>query len=351
VATVSSQTIRQVIDASRMKTNIAVVVTSISPPNEALRTLAGGCAAHGFRFVVVGDAKSPADFQLDGCDFFDLKKQAETGFRFAEVCPTGTYARKNIGYLISARAGCEVIKETDDDNIPYEKFWAIGETVQSIPTLFEGGWVNVYRYFSNADIWPRGLPLDAARLDPPALESLANMDSNCPIQQGLSDNDPDVDAIYRIACTLPQFFNDARPVALGSNSWCPFNSQNTTWRREAFPLMYLPSSCSMRMTDIWRSFVAQRIAWSNDWKVLFHGPTVRQERNRHDLLNDLRDELPGYLNNRLFCEELEKLLLRPGLEHLGENLRLCYEKLISMKLIDRKELTLIDAWLTDLKML
>lgn len=332
-----------------MKIDSAVVVTSISPPNEALRALASGCAAHGFSFVVVGDSKSPADFQIDGCDFFDLKRQAETGFRFAELCPTGSYARKNIGYLISARAGDEVIKETDDDNLPYEKFWAIGDTAQSVPTLSDGGWVNVYRYFSNADIWPRGFPLDYARVDPPALGSLADKDSHCPIQQGLCDNDPDVDAIYRIACTLPQFFQNAGLIALGNSSWCPFNSQNTTWRREAFPLMYLPSSCSMRMIDIWRSFVAQRIAWSNNWKVLFHGPTVRQDRNRHDLLRDLRDELPGYLNNRLICEELEKLSLRPGVENLGDNLRLCYEKLISMKLIDQKELNLIDAWLADLE--
>ena len=47
------------------------------------------------------------------------------------------------------------------------------------------------------------------------------------------------------------------------------------------------------MTDIWRSFVAQRIAWTNNWSVLFDEPTVWQERNEHDLMRDFRDEVPG----------------------------------------------------------
>ena len=138
-------------------------------------------------------------------------------------------------------------------------------------------------------------------------------------------------------------------MALAEGSWCPFNSQNTTWWRDAFPLMYLPAYCSFRMTDIWRSFVAQRIAWTNNWSVLFHEPTVWQERNEHDLMRDFRDEVPGYLHNKSICEQLGKLSLRSGMENLGENLQVCYEKLVSMELIDRKELELVAAWLDDLE--
>jgi hypothetical protein len=113
--------------------------------------------------------------------------------------------------------------------------------------------------------------------------------------------------------------------------------------------MYLPAYCSFRMTDIWRSFVAQRIAWTNNWSVLFHEPTVWQERNEHDLMRDFRDEVPGYLHNKSICEQLGKLSLRSGMENLGENLQVCYEKLVSMELIDRKELELVAAWLDDLE--
>jgi hypothetical protein len=65
-----------------------------------------------------------------------------------------------------------------------------------------------------------------------------------------------------------------RRVALGAGAWSPFNSQNTAWYPKAYPLLYLPSYCSFRMTDIWRSFVAQRIAWENGWAVLFKSPDV-----------------------------------------------------------------------------
>ena len=131
-------------------------------------------------------------------------------------------------------------------------------------------------------------------------------------------------------------------------SWCPFGSQNTSWQDEAFPLLYLPAYCSFRMTDIWRSFIAQRIGWTNDWGILFHVPTVSQERNQHDLLKDFRDELPGYLHNGEICAALDHLELRSGVENIPDNLRICYDKLVSMKLIDRQEMTLLDTWLDDL---
>ena len=118
--------------------------------------------------------------------------------------------------------------------------------------------------------------------------------------------------------------------------------------RDAFPLLYLPAYCSFRMTDIWRSFVAQRIAWANDWSVLFHAPNVWQERNEHNLMRDFRDEVPGYLHNKEIGDALAKLEVKAGVERLGENLLLCYEQLVRMDLIEKRELELIAAWNKDL---
>jgi hypothetical protein len=182
----------------------------------------------------------------------------------------------------------------------------------------------------------------------PEFESLKLKDADCPIQQGLADENPDVDAIYRLVEELPQSFRNDRRVVLGEGSWCPFNSQNTTWWADAFPLLYLPAYCSFRMTDIWRSFVAQRICWEQGWGVLFHEPTVWQERNEHNLMRDFRDEVPGYLHNAAICEALAGLKLAPGVERLGENLLVCYEKLVEMSLVGPEELPLLAAWLEDL---
>lgn len=332
-----------------MSDKTALIVTSIAAPNAVLKALADGCREHDFRFIVIGDERSPADFQLDNCRFYSLTQQRELEFEFARKCPTRHYARKNIGYLVALKDGAEVLIETDDDNFPEEDFWAERQRRQSVKTATEAGWLNVYRYFTDANIWPRGLPLEQIQAAIPSFESLAHMDVDCPIQQGLANENPDVDAIYRLALPLPQNFRADRRVALASRSWCPFNSQNTSWWRDAFPLLYLPAYCSFRMTDIWRSFIAQRISWTNDWAVLFHEPTVWQERNEHNLMRDFKDEVPGYLNNSAICEALGQLDIKPGVEHLGQNLRLCYEKLVSMDLVGEQELALVDAWLADLR--
>ena len=135
---------------------------------------------------------------------------------------------------------------------------------------------------------------------------------------------------------------------LGGGAWCPFNSQNTTWWADAFPLMYLPAHCSFRMTDIWRGFVAQRIAWENGWSILFHEPTVWQDRNEHNLMRDFEDEIPGYLLNRKIAEKLAKLHLVPGRDHMGENLLICYRALIELGAVGPQELPLIEAWLEEM---
>jgi len=332
-----------------MEENLAVVVTSIAGPTWQLQSLAQGCQERGQEFIVIGDEASPSDFQLDGCRFFSLEAQYKTEFKLARISPTRHYARKNLGYLIATANGATLIVETDDDNIPYEEFWVQRDRHQSAPILTQQGWINVYRYFSAANIWPRGFPLDHIKDEPYPIESLSIRQVDCPIQQGLVNENPDVDAIYRLIAPLPQSFSKGGRLALTQGSWCPFNSQNTSWWREAFPLLYLPAYCSFRMTDIWRSFIAQRIAWTNNWGILFQEANMWQERNEHDLMRDFRDELPGYLHNKSICEALDKLQLRSGVEQLGENLRVCYEKLVSMDLIDRKELDLVEAWLSDLE--
>lgn len=332
-----------------MQENLAVVVTSIAGPILQLQALARGCQESALDFIVIGDEASPADFQLEGCRFFSLKAQNKTEFKLARITPTRHYARKNLGYLIALRDGANVIVETDDDNIPYEQFWDDRRRIQSVPTLADAGWTNIYRYFSDANIWPRGFPLNHIRDELSPFDSVSAVQVDCPIQQGLANENPDVDAIYRLISPGSTTFRSDRRIALAKGSWCPFNSQNTTWWQDAFPLMYLPAYCSFRMTDIWRSFVAQRIAWVNDWALLFHEPNVWQDRNEHDLMRDFRDEVPGYLHNMEISSALDKLELRSGVENTGENLQVCYEKLVSMKLIDPRELDLISAWLEDLK--
>src|SRR6202000_1783728 len=118
-------------------------------------------------------------------------------------------------------------------------------------------------------------------------------------------------------------FHSARCVALARDVWCPFNSQNTAWFPEAYRLMYLPAYCSFRMTDIWRSFVAQAICRVNGWHLAFHQATVSQERHADDLMSDFAQEVTGYLNNEAMIVALAELDLRSGPDAVGDNMLRC----------------------------
>jgi hypothetical protein len=164
----------------------------------------------------------------------------------------------------------------------------------------------------------------------------------------LADENPDVDAIYRLILPLPISFDRKLRMALGADAYCPFNSQNTIFYREAFPLLYLPAYCSFRMTDIWRSFVAQRIAGANDWSVLFREATVRQDRNDHSLMRDFEDEISGYTGNRKIMEVLSQVEVVPGVENIPAAMRACYKALVDGGFVGAEELPLLDAFLEDL---
>jgi hypothetical protein len=313
-----------------------------------MRDLAQGAQALSIPFYVVGDTKSPATFELAGADYYGIARQLETGLGYAGACPTRHYARKNIGYLLAARNGAEVIQETDDDNRPLPGFFDPLPRNREAALLDGQDWINIYSYFTDKHIWPRGYPLDRLQESGPDFQGLRLERVDCPIQQGLADGNPDVDAVFRMVSPMEVEFRRDRTIALGQGAWCPFNSQNTVWFRDAFPLMYLPAHCSFRMTDIWRGLVAQRVAWANGWRILFHPSTVWQDRNPHALMRDFQDEIPGYTQNARIAEALMGLALEPGIPNLGVNLKRCYALLVEMGLVGDAELPLVDLWLEDL---
>ena len=330
-----------------MRHSNTVVVTSISAPTQALKEYARGCQLGGGSLILIGDDASLADFHLEGCDYYDVSRQKTVDLRIAALAPTASYARKNIGYLLAMRARPPYILESDDDNLPLPAFWDSRCKRVVAPRLANAGWVNIYRYFTTQNVWPRGFPLDLIHAEVPDRSQLPEVETVCPIQQGLADGDPDVDAIYRMVMPGEVQFFDHGQVILAEKSRCPFNSQNTAWWPECYQLMYLPATCSMRMTDIWRSFIAQRIAHLNGWGILFESPTVHQARNAHNLMCDFKMETAGYLHNSELVMRLEKLPLRAGAQHIADNMRACYEELVVAGYLGRGELELVDAWLHD----
>lgn len=300
---------------------------------------------NGYNVICIGDEKSPEFYNVSGCRFYSIEDQVDLDFTYTGLCRKNHYARKNIGYLIAIQGQASIVMDTDDDNTPLASFWS-EKTIELQGDLVDGSkWVNVYSYFSDESIWPRGFPLQY--LHKPNDKTFNKATCLCPIQQGLVNGDPDVDAVYRLTKNVPVSFSDRDPVILSSGNWCPFNSQNTTWWPAAFILLYLPSTCSFRMTDIWRSFVAQYCLWPNKWHVGFVKPTMHQARNNHNLLVDFEDEIPGYLHNDEIVSTLLNTKIKAGSKHIAENMYSCYESLVRKGWLQQPEMKLVEAWCTD----
>jgi hypothetical protein len=331
--------------------SFAAVLTTIQEPTSCVLGLVNSLKQSGGSLIVVGDQKGPARFDLPGsepglCDFYSLARQRELPFALASLLPTKHYARKNLGYLLAIRQGATQIYETDDDNMPAPG-WAPYRLEAEAQVVKPRPWMNVYRLYCDELIWPRGFPLDQVT-NPATFEHDAGAPLtpvHAPIQQGLADLAPDVDAVWRLILDRNFQFRPGHSVWLGSGTWCPFNSQNTWWWPAAYPLIYLPSYCSFRMTDIWRSFIAQRCIWEVGGGVLFHAADVIQQRNIHNLMRDFADEVPGYLQNDKIVEILSGLELAGGVAAVGENLLRCYEALTAGQIFPDREMPLVRAWL------
>jgi hypothetical protein len=335
-----------------MNERLLCVVTTIRPPSAATTRLAELIASNPeSEMIVVGDAKGPLEYDLPRTTFFSLERQLALELETTRILPVNHYSRKNVGYLIAIRKGATCIYETDDDNTPLETWEPRSCLIRAQPVQTSHRWENVYRFFSSALIWPRGFPLNQVRNTAAPECSTARLElMEAPIQQGLANGSPDVDAVWRMVLDHEVEFDRHPSIMLPRGVYCPFNSQSTWWWPTAFPLMYLPSYCSFRMTDIWRSFIAQRCLWELGYGLVFHPAEVYQQRNTHNLMSDFEDEVQGYVRNEAIVERLLGLELQDGNGNLQSNLRRCYEALVAEGCFPSDELVLLDAFLNDLSL-
>lgn len=321
-----------------------IVITSIFPPTRAVRDYA---RMRGWRVVVVADRKTPVPWIAANCDLLSVEKQAVASGQLAQLLPWNHYTRKNLGYLHAIACGATEIVDTDDDNIPMEN-WGFPLSAGTHLTTAENlQHINVYRYFTDQAIWPRGLPLSEIRKPAAYLESLTQATSEVKIWQGLADGDPDVDAIYRLTSDRPCTFERKPPIVLGHGTVCAFNSQNTLFHSPVFALLYLPARVTFRFTDILRGLVAQPILWACGYRLGFTQATVVQERNPHDYFEDFRSEVPMYLSG----ENVHRIVsgaIREG-DSVSLNLARAYHALAERSIVPAEELKLVEAWCCDIE--
>ncbi|QWV95068.1 DUF288 domain-containing protein [Geomonas oryzisoli] len=326
-----------------MTKKTSLIITTINEPSVAVKAFS---AIDGLALTVVGDKKTPQAWSCANTTYLPVDAQQQLGYAICRLLPYHHYARKNVGYLHAMKCGAEVIIDTDDDNVPKEGWGFPAFSGDYLQTPRDHGFVNVYSYFTDQHIWPRGFPLNLIRPGGAALPPLATGDIRIGVWQGLADGDPDVDAIYRLVLNKPCTFKEKEPLVLAEGTICPFNSQNTAFAREAFPLLYLPSFVTFRYTDILRGLVAQPIMWRCGLHLGFTQATVVQERNPHDYMQDFVSEIPCYLH----ADEVVEVVcgaLR-GDSSVADNLYLAYDALRRKGIVMEAEMELLSLWLKDL---
>jgi len=323
-----------------------LIITSIAEPTAAVLAYA---AMPDWHVVLVGDRKGPHRVTDPRITFLDIGQQQRSGFAYAAHCPENHYARKNLGYLHAMAQGAEIIAETDDDNLPLAGWGAaVDFSPRAVAQATGGRYFNAYKVFTDEPVWPRGFPLREITNPVGAALGAATGPAEVAVWQELADDDPDVDAIYRLTRGGRVAFRRGERFVLGSGVYCPFNSQNTFWRREAFAALFLPGRVSMRYCDILRGYIAQRLFWTRGLRLGFGPATVRQARNEHDLMRDFADELAMYRDVEAVVVALEAL--RPE-GTMADGLTAAYAALAAAGLVTPAELAAAQAWASDFRRL
>ncbi|XP_021340121.1 uncharacterized protein LOC110441333 [Mizuhopecten yessoensis] len=334
------------------------VVTTIFSPSKAVKyivSLSKWC------LVIVADTKTP----LQGAYLHGLGMNNETSKRIkylslkeqntlypllSETIPVKHFGRKNIGYIYAIHHKAKFIWDFDDDNygiLDIDDFKPDFHLPHvTVCNDAQTQLVNPYPYFGVKETytWPRGFPLQDIK-NKTTLPKLCNSSDSITlgIIQSLANQQPDIDAIYRMTRDAPFDFSATRlshkPFVLPRNTYTPFNAQATLWLAPAFTYMALPISVNGRVSDIWRSYIAQYYLHRKNVCLAFSSPSVIQERNAHNILRDFNAELDLYQKSKQLVDFLVYERFNDKLDFVE-----MYKTLYSRQYLEHLDIQFAEAW-------
>jgi STELLO glycosyltransferases len=298
------------------------VSTTIFKPTDAYKKFIGFTQREkDLCFVIVLDRKTPHPYPAraskrvivltaqiqEKLAASQLSRKKGSILEFVQHIPWNHFGRKVLGYAyVVMQSHSQSIWDFDDDNIvvahkaptapPRSKLWQIQPISSHECSAF-----NPYPMMgcTTEPCWPRGLPLPLIKRKDCSVAKHVRPDAGTEpaIIQSLANHDPDVDAIYRLTQPLP--FNFAQvtdlPVSqtgmlLPAGTYAPFNAQATLWLQKSFWGLMLPITVHGRVSDIWRSYIVQRLLFDTKYRLAFVPALVTQDRNAHNYLGDLKAE-------------------------------------------------------------
>jgi len=321
-----------------------VIVTTINKPTESILKHINN---PDYDVIIVGDNKTPDDYKNLNCIYLDIRSQKKLFPELSELLPYNHYCRKNLGYLYAIKKGYKIIYETDDDNIPYDNFDNILKYNNlKIITEQNNVWINIFKYFTNnAYIWPRGFPLTLLKNNPNYL--IQDTNKRPSIINGLVENDPDVDALFRIICNHQSGirWDKHKSILVDNKNVCVFNTQNTFWLNpELFMCILIPCSVSFRYCDILRGIINNIILKKTNNYMMYSSPNVVQNRNEHNLINDFKSEYEMYIHNENILNFIENNT--ENITSVKELLFLIYKNLLVNNIITKKDIDILNKWNT-----
>lgn len=283
--------------------NKFIVTTTINKPTKATLKFLEIANRDGWKFVVVGDLKTPHE-QYEELDLIYLHpdKQQQLYPELSDIIGWKTIQRRNIGFVYAYQNGADVVATVDDDNIPYDNWGTdlhIGKEIEVDYWVSENDVFDPLSATNYPYLWHRGYPIDYLQVRD-RITYLGKKKVTPLIQADLWDGDPDIDAMCRLTFKPMCKFNINTPFA--SQLISPFNSQNTFIHREALKY-YAVWPYVGRMDDIWGGYYTQKMIGPD--KLIYNRASVYQDRNVQDLIKNLENEVIGYRNTLDFTKNID----------------------------------------------
>lgn len=317
--------------------------------------------------IVAGDVKTPRSTydvvqELGGTyigveDVGILDLPSEVGelaqrWRTHRAVGTNSIQRRNLALLHAISEGHDVIITVDDDNFPVDDAF-INEFIQPKPPprhllMTSDAWFDPGTLLDPPTV-ARGFPLYRRHMPRHYERSYDFTAVNVEVRQGLSVGVPDVDAIEHIVNEPHAKGGIVAPeTVLHPATWAPFNTQNTAYTWKVAPLMQCLVGVG-RYDDIWMSYIARRIMRNHDMTISYGGPIVQQERNSHNLVQDLAAEFYGYQYTPELCDILESLALDDAGPSIIDELVQVYEALEHEAILPPTTINANRAWIDDVR--
>lgn len=264
--------------------------------------------------IVAGDLNAPEALrhhleQVGGL-YLSVARQSVVYEALSNTIGWKNIQRRNIAIMYAMQNGYDFVLTVDDDNLPQPTANAFLEGhLANLGVAAQAGWYlgSTTGFLNTGELCvpafhQRGVPY-GINTRPIVVQRDYGMPIEIVVSQAQVVGDPDCDAVERM-CYAPNVMAVISDGVVLPGTYAPFNSQATLWRGDWAGVMACLPHIG-RFDDIFASLIFSRIARAYGVTNYVGSPVMRQERNEHDLVKDLRAEVWGMRHTFTFTSALD----------------------------------------------